>query len=121
VLDLPAEYYLDTIRVVFQDHLLPKGEWKVHDELVKPQDITHSRLLTIEGENDDITGYGQTEAAQKLCAGLKKEDRKHFLAKGCGHYGIFSGSKWRKQIFPVVEAFITETEEKVASQAAVAA
>jgi poly(3-hydroxybutyrate) depolymerase len=117
VLDLPAEYYLDTIRIVFQDHLLPKGEWKVHNELVKPQDITQTRLLTIEGENDDITGYGQTEAAQKLCSGLKKEDRKHFLAKGCGHYGIFSGSKWRKQIFPVVEAFIAETEEKSVSQA----
>lgn len=110
VLDLPAEYYLDTIRVVFQDHLLPKGQWDVRGQRVKPADIHHTRLLTIEGENDDITGHGQTEAAQKLCSGLDAKDRKHFMAKGCGHYGIFSGSKWRKQVFPVVDAFISETE-----------
>jgi poly(3-hydroxybutyrate) depolymerase len=106
VLDMPAEYYLDTVKTVFQDFALPKGRMHVHDELVRPQAIRDTALLTIEGELDDISGNGQTEAAHLLCLNIPKERREHFLAPGVGHYGIFSGRKWREMIFPKVSAFI---------------
>jgi poly(3-hydroxybutyrate) depolymerase len=78
----------------------------VDDELVKPQDITKSALLTIEGELDDISGAGQTQAAHGLCTGIPKERRFHYDAKGAGHYGIFSGRRWREQVYPQVREFI---------------
>ncbi|HEV7478085.1 MAG TPA: polyhydroxyalkanoate depolymerase [Burkholderiales bacterium] len=106
VLDMPAEYYLDTVKTVFQDFALPKGRMFVRDELVRPQAIRDTALLTIEGELDDISGNGQTEAAHALCLNIPRERREHFLAPGVGHYGIFSGRRWREMIFPKVSAFI---------------
>jgi poly(3-hydroxybutyrate) depolymerase len=106
VLDMPAEYYLDTIKTVFQDFALVNGHWHVGGELVRPQDIRNSALLTIEGELDDISGAGQTEAAHALCKGVPKSRKQHYLATGAGHYGIFSGRRWREQVYPEVKAFI---------------
>ncbi len=106
VLDMPAAYYLDTLRVVFQDHLLPRGLWDVAGERVDPSKITHCALLTIEGELDDISGQGQTRAAHALCSGIPAADRQHFTVPGAGHYGIFSGRRWRTQVYPKVREFI---------------
>jgi poly(3-hydroxybutyrate) depolymerase len=106
VLDLPAEYYLDTVKAVFQDFALPKGRMFVRDRLVRPQAIRDTALLTIEGELDDISGNGQTEAAHLLCLSIPREDREHYLAPGAGHYGIFSGRRWRETIYPKVRNFI---------------
>jgi poly(3-hydroxybutyrate) depolymerase len=106
VMDLPAEYYLDTIKVVFQEHRLPNGTWKVRGQLVKPQDIQNVALFTIEGELDDISGSGQTQAAHDLCKGIAKTLKQHLTVKGAGHYGIFSGRRWREQIAPQIRDFI---------------
>ena len=106
VLDMPAEYYLDTIQRVFQEHHLPKGCLRVRDELVRPQAIRETALLTIEGELDDISGNGQTEAAHGLCSGIPAKRREHFLVPGVGHYGIFSGRRWREAICPRIRDFI---------------
>jgi poly(3-hydroxybutyrate) depolymerase len=106
VLDMPAEYYLDTVKAVFQDYALPKGRMFVRGELVRPQAIRESALLTIEGELDDISGNGQTEAAHALCLNIPRERRSHYVAPGVGHYGIFSGRRWREMIFPKVRDFI---------------
>jgi poly(3-hydroxybutyrate) depolymerase len=106
VLDMPAEYYLDTVKTVFQDHALPKGRMFVREELVRPQAIRDTALLTIEGELDDISGNGQTEAAHALCLNIPGERRSHYVAPGVGHYGIFSGRRWRDMIFPKVRDFI---------------
>ena len=106
VLDMPAEYYLDTIRTVFQDFALVNGTWKVHGDLVRPQDIKTSALLTIEGELDDISGAGQTRAAHDLCTGIPKSRQFHYDVVGAGHYGIFSGRRWREKVYPTVRDFI---------------
>ena len=106
VLDMPAEYYLDTVKMVFQDYALPKGRMFMRDELVRPQAIREPALLTIEGELDDISGNGQTEAAHQLCLNIPRERRMHYVAPGVGHYGIFSGRRWREMIFPRVRDFI---------------
>jgi poly(3-hydroxybutyrate) depolymerase len=106
VLDLPAEYYLETVRTVFQEFALPKGRMFVRDELVRPQAIRAPALLTIEGELDDISGNGQTESAHALCLNIPRERRAHFVAPGVGHYGIFSGRRWRDIVFPRVSSFI---------------
>ena len=106
VLDLPAEYYLDTIKSVFQDFALPKGRMFVRDQLVRPQAIKETALLTIEGELDDISGNGQTEAAHLLCLSIPRGDREHYVAPGAGHYGIFAGRRWRETICPKVRDFI---------------
>jgi poly(3-hydroxybutyrate) depolymerase len=106
VIDLPAEYYLDTIRIVFQEHRLTKGTWKVRGQLVKPEDIKTVALFTIEGELDDISGSGQTQAAHDLCKGIPKASKQHLTAQGAGHYGIFSGRRWREQIAPPIKSFI---------------
>jgi poly(3-hydroxybutyrate) depolymerase len=108
VLDMPAEYYLDTIKTVFQDFALVNGTWHVGDELVRPQDIRGSALLTIEGELDDISGAGQTRAAHGLCTGIPKALQFHYDAVGAGHYGIFSGRRWREQVYPRLREFIAE-------------
>ena len=107
MLDLPAEYYLDTVKTVFQDFALPKGRMFVREELVRPQAIRDAALLTIEGELDDISGNGQTEAAHALCLNIPRERREHFVAPGVGHYGIFSGRRWREIVFPRVRNFIS--------------
>jgi poly(3-hydroxybutyrate) depolymerase len=106
VMDLPAEYYLDTVKAVFQDFALPKGRMFVRDQLVRPQTIRDTALMTIEGELDDISGNGQTEAAHLLCLNIPRERRHHYLAPRVGHYGIFSGRKWRELIYPRVRDFI---------------
>ncbi len=106
VLDMPAEYYLDTVRTVFQEHLLPRGLWDVAGERVTPSAIRNTALMTIEGELDDISGLGQTRAAHKLCTSIPDADRVHLTAQGAGHYGIFSGRRWRDQVYPQVRDFI---------------
>jgi poly(3-hydroxybutyrate) depolymerase len=106
VLDLPAEYYLDTVKTVFQQFALSKGRMFVRKELVRPQAIRETALLTVEGELDDISGNGQTEAAHALCLNIPRERREHFRAPGVGHYGIFSGRRWRERVYPRVREFI---------------
>ena len=106
VMDLPAEYYLDTIQAVFQEHHLPKGKMVVAGEQVDPSAIKTTALFSIEGELDDISGNGQTEAAHELCTGIPAARHKHLLAKDVGHYGIFSGRKFRENIYPDMHAFI---------------
>jgi poly(3-hydroxybutyrate) depolymerase len=121
VLDMPAEYYLDTIKVVFQDFALVNGNWRVKGELVRPQDITTSALLTIEGELDDISGAGQTRAAHDLCTGIPKNRQFHYDAIGAGHYGIFSGRRWREKIYPRVREFIASHQPAPAAPKPLAA
>jgi len=111
VLDLPAEYYLDTIRIVFQEHRLPEGKWVVRGQRVAPEAIKHVRLFTIEGELDDISGSGQTQAAHDLCTNIPKSHRKHLTIQGAGHYGIFSGRRWREKVYPQIRAFIRAAEK----------
>ena len=111
VLDMDADYYLETIATVFQDFKLVKGTWDVLSqsgeiERVRPQDISQCALLTVEGELDDISGSGQTKAALKLCSGVSNADKSHYEVKGAGHYGIFSGRRWREMVYPQVSDFI---------------
>ena len=113
VLDMDADYYLETIKVVFQEFSLPKGTWDVKSpqgklERVRPQDIRNTGLFSIEGELDDISGSGQTEAVHEICSGVPKTHQKHLEVKGAGHYGIFSGRRWREKVYPEVKAFILE-------------
>ncbi len=106
VMDLPAEYYLQTIDVVFQKHALPEGTWVSRGRKVDATAIRDTALMTVEGELDDISGVGQTEAAHDICASLPAGKRRHMMQKGVGHYGIFNGRKWRENIKPEVAAFI---------------
>jgi poly(3-hydroxybutyrate) depolymerase len=106
VLDMAAEYYLETLRVVFKEHALPKGTWTVHGQRVAPEAITRTALLTVEGELDDISGVGQTEAAHELCRNIPGNRRDHYLVEGVGHYGIFSGRRYRERIYPRIRDFI---------------
>ncbi len=106
VADLPAEFYLDSIDQVFQRFLLPRGEFIYDGDLVKPEAITKTALLTLEGELDDISGVGQTEAAQTLCRSLTTDMRHHYVQPGVGHYGIFNGRKFRDHVVPVIVDFI---------------
>ncbi|MCU0930926.1 MAG: polyhydroxyalkanoate depolymerase, partial [Serpentinimonas sp.] len=124
VLDMDAHYYLETINTVFQEFKLVHGTWKVKnpqgkEELVRPQDIRGVALLTVEGELDDISGSGQTEAAHGLCTGIDPSSRRHFEVKGAGHYGIFSGRRWREMVYPVVKSFLIEHTPKDLSPASV--
>jgi poly(3-hydroxybutyrate) depolymerase len=105
VMDLPAEFYLQTIERVFQKRLMANGDYRYRDEPIDPSAITDVALMTIEGEKDDITGLGQTEAAHDLVR-LPDARRSHFVAKGVGHYGVFNGSRWRGMILPEVRGFI---------------
>lgn len=118
VLDMPAEYYLDTIKTVFQDFALVNGNWVVNGKPVRPQDITTSALLTIEGELDDISGAGQTRAAHELCEGIPKNRQFHYDVEGAGHYGIFSGRRWREKVYPEVRDFISRFNHAGAAAAA---
>ena len=115
VLDMDADYYLETIATVFQDFKLVNGTWDVRSpegqvERVRPQDIRTTALLTIEGELDDISGSGQTRAAHDLCTGLQDREQRHLEVKGAGHYGIFSGRRWREVVYPQVRDFIRANE-----------
>jgi poly(3-hydroxybutyrate) depolymerase len=106
VCDMTAEFYLQTIDVVFQRHLLPKGEMMHRGRRVDPAAIKDIGILAIEGERDDISGIGQTKAALEIATSLPDAHKRYHLAPGAGHYGIFNGSKWRDQIAPVVEEWI---------------
>ncbi len=108
VCDMTAEFYLQTIEIVFQTHALPKGEWMHRGRLVDPGAITETALLAIEGEHDDISGLGQTKASLTLASKLPKGHKQYYMAEGAGHYGIFNGSKWRTRIAPVVEQWIAK-------------
>ncbi len=125
VLDMDADYYLETIDVVFQKYKLVNGTWDVKSlsgelERVIPGDIKTTRVMTVEGELDDISGSGQTEAALDMCTGVPAAHKRHFEAEGAGHYGIFSGRRWRELVYPAVKAFILEANKSVNKPAAVA-
>ena len=122
VLDMDADYYLETIATVFQDFKLVKGTWDVKGldgkvERVRPQDIKKTALMTVEGELDDISGSGQTRAAQDLCTGVPASERQHLEVPGAGHYGIFSGRRWRDIVYPQVVKFIQGHAPKDKAQA----
>ena len=126
VLDMDADYYLETIETVFQKFKLVNGTWDVRSpegklERVRPQDIHATALLTVEGELDDISGSGQTEAAHSLCKGIVRKEHHHWEVKGAGHYGIFSGRRWREVVYPHVKTFILEHQPGGASKPARAA
>jgi poly(3-hydroxybutyrate) depolymerase len=106
VCDMTAEFYLQTIEVVFQQHQLPEGQMEHRGRLVRPDAIRDTALLAIEGERDDISGIGQTKAALDITTKLPTAKKQYFLAEDVGHYGIFNGRKWREKIAPVVEKFI---------------
>jgi poly(3-hydroxybutyrate) depolymerase len=106
VMDLPAEFYLQTVETVFVKHALPKGEMTHRGVTVDPAKIRNPALLTIEGENDDISGVGQTEAAHRLCVAIPPERKAHYLQPAVGHYGVFNGSRFRAEIAPRIADFI---------------
>jgi poly(3-hydroxybutyrate) depolymerase len=106
VMDLPAEYYLQTVETVFVRHSLPKGEMTHRGERVDPSVIRRVALMTVEGEHDDISGLGQTEAAHRLCSNIPADRKQHYLALGVGHYGVFNGSRFRADIAPRIADFI---------------
>ena len=106
VMDLPADFYLQTIKRVFQDHDLPRGCFRVRDNLVEPAAIERTALMTVEGERDDICAVGQTVAAHTLCSGIPQENKAHHLQRQVGHYGVFHGRRWQSEIYPKVKAFI---------------
>ena len=108
VCDMTAEFYLQTVDLVFQTHALPKGEMMHRGRRVDLGAITDVALLAIEGERDDISGLGQTKAALTLAVNLPEEKKRYLVAEGAGHYGIFNGSRWRQKIAPVVEQWIAE-------------
>jgi poly(3-hydroxybutyrate) depolymerase len=110
VLDLSAEFYLETVRLVFQEHALPTGALKWHGDLVEPRAIKRTMLLTVEGERDDICAVGQTVAAHDLCSGLRPYLKRHHMQPGVGHYGVFSGNRWTNQIYPLVKNVILASE-----------
>ena len=117
VLDLTEEFYLQTIRDVFQEHKLPLGKLEHRGKVVKPSAITEVALMTIEGEKDDISGIGQTQAAHSLCSSLPESMRRDYIQPGVGHYGVFSGKRYRTEIQPRIREFIrdyfNEEHEKV--------
>ena len=110
VLDLTEEFYLQTVDEVFQRHTLPKGEMQHRGRLVRPQSIRDVGLLTVEGENDDISGVGQTQAAHALCSSLPEAFKQDYVQPHVGHYGVFNGKRFREEIYPRVRAFIRQGE-----------
>jgi poly(3-hydroxybutyrate) depolymerase len=110
VLDLTEEFYLQTIDIVFQQHLLPKGELMHRGRLVKPELITDIGLMTVEGENDDISGVGQTQAAHGLCTALPDDLKEDYVQPDVGHYGVFNGRRFREEIYPRVRGFIRKCD-----------
>ena len=106
VLDLTAEFYLETIRHIFQEYALPLGKLEWRGRIVNPAAIRHTALLTVEGEHDDICAIGQTMAAQDLCSRIPPYMKSHHMQTGVGHYGVFSGRRWRQQIYPIMREMI---------------
>ncbi|MBK5911497.1 hypothetical protein CCR85_08340 [Rhodothalassium salexigens] len=121
VMDLDAPFYLQTIDIVFKSHRLPKGEWVSRGRRVRPEKITRTAILCIEGERDDISGIGQTRAALDLATGLDDAKKDYLLAPKVGHYGIFNGRRWRETIAPRVEAFIRRHDQGARGHLTVAA
>ena len=106
VMDMTAEFYLDTIQRVFQDHDLADGKYYWRGQLVKPAHIKNTALMTVEGENDDISGIGQTQAAHDICSGVPDDMKTDWVQPGVGHYGVFNGRHWRNEIQPRVSDFV---------------
>ena len=106
VLDLPAEFYLETVNLIFQEYALPLGKLEWRGTPIEPRAIRRTALLTVEGEKDDICSVGQTLAAQDLCSGLWPNRKRHHMQAGVGHYGVFSGRRWASQIYPLVRNVI---------------
>jgi len=106
VMDLAAEFYLQTVDTVFVRHALPKGEMRHRGRRVDPAEIRRVALFTIEGEHDDISGVGQTEAAHRLCVNIPPDRQAHWLQPGVGHYGVFNGSRFRAEIAPRISDFV---------------
>ena len=106
VMDLPAEFYLQTVQTAFQDHALPNGEMRHRGELVDCSAIRQTALMTVEGENDDICGLGQTQAAHDLCVNVPEDEHFHYVQPGVGHYGVFNGTRWRTEIQPRIREMI---------------
>ena len=111
-MDLPAEFYLQTIQSVFQEHLLPKGELMHRGKPVDCAAIRKTALMTVEGERDDICGLGQTEAAQDLCPNIPVDEKYHYVQPGVGHYGVFSGTRFRTEIQPRIREMIRSVQFK---------
>jgi polyhydroxyalkanoate depolymerase len=110
VLDLTAEFYLETVRVIFQDCALPTGRFEWRGQRIESRAIKRTMLLTVEGERDDICAVGQTAAAHELCSGLRPYLKRHHMQAGVGHYGVFSGNRWTSQIYPLVKNVILASE-----------
>jgi poly(3-hydroxybutyrate) depolymerase len=110
VLDLTAEFYLETVRLIFQEYALPRGKLAWHGNRVEPSAIRRTMLLTVEGERDDICAVGQTVAAHDLCTRLRPYLKRHHMQAGVGHYGVFSGKRWENQVFPIVKNVILSTD-----------
>jgi polyhydroxyalkanoate depolymerase len=110
VLDMTAEFYLETVQWVFQEHRLAKGELDWKGRRVNPRAIRRTALFTVEGERDDICAIGQTVAAHDLCSSLRPYRKKHYMQAGVGHYGVFSGRRWASQIYPLVRNTILANE-----------
>jgi polyhydroxyalkanoate depolymerase len=110
VADLAADFYLETVQKVFQEHHLPRDVFEYRGRIVDPGAIHNTSLLTVEGERDDVCGLGQTLAAHDLCPGIKPFRKKHFVQAGVGHYGVFSGRRWTTQIYPMVKNIILASE-----------
>ena len=110
VLDLTAEFYLETVRLIFQDHALPLGKLEWHGQRIDPSAIRKTMLLTVEGERDDICAVGQTVAAHDLCSKLRPYLKRHHMQAGVGHYGVFSGKRWENQIYPILKNVILSSD-----------
>jgi polyhydroxyalkanoate depolymerase len=110
VLDLTAEFYLETVRLIFQEYALPAGKLEWRGQRVEPRAIKRTMLLTVEGERDDICAVGQTAAAHDLCSSLRPYLKRHHMQAGVGHYGVFSGNRWTNQIYPLVRNVILASE-----------
>jgi len=110
VLDLTAEFYLETVRLVFQEHSLPLGALTYQNRRVEPHAIKRTALFTVEGEKDDICAVGQTLAAHDLCSSLRPYRKRHHMQAGVGHYGVFSGRAWQQQIYPMVKNVILQSD-----------
>jgi len=110
VLDLTAEFYLETVRLVFQEHALPLGQLTYQNRKVEPAAIRRTMLFTVEGEKDDICAVGQTLAAHDLCSSLRPYRKRHHMQAGVGHYGVFSGRTWQQQIYPMVKNVILQSD-----------
>jgi poly(3-hydroxybutyrate) depolymerase len=110
VMDVPAEFYLETLRSVFMEHHLPRGTFTWRGQPVDPSSISDTALLTVEGAQDDMCSPGQTQAAHQLCTAIPPQDKHHHLQEGVGHYGVFAGSRWEDEIYPVIREFIADRQ-----------